>query len=494
MKAMRACIYIRVSTEEQAQEGFSLAAQEERCKQFIESQGWEFTGTYKDEGFSAKNLERPGVQEVLQAVREKEFDVLVVYRLDRLVRSVLDLHYVLDLLDQHNVMFKSTTEVFDTTTATGRLFISIIGSLAQWERENLAERVKLGMEKRVMEGKRGGGIAPYGFRYGKDRELLPYEPEAAVVRRAFELYKTKGIRQIVTIFNEEGIKNRDGNKWKVNNIYYMIQNPVYAGHLRWNYKEGTNKPNELILAENTHKPIISQEEFDEAQKTLKKRSIKRSRATTTEYPFSGVLICSRCGSGFTGRIHHYKNRTVIHYRCLGFTTTNTCNFPQIDQRAVTDAIFSKLEWFVKESDIPDLPEHSSPETMDKEQRRKEIEKEIEQIKNRRKKWQYAFANDAISLEELKELTQEDRQREEQLNKELVALPSIQSEQQPQISMEELIQHINSLEEVWPKLPMIEQRKLIHTIFKSIIIEADMNFTPLRGRYRPVNIVDFELNS
>jgi site-specific DNA recombinase len=162
---MRAVAYLRVSTEEQASEGFSLVAQEERCKSFIKSQGWDLVKEpYIDDGYSAKNLERPAIQQLINDLKNNEFDVIVVYRLDRLVRSVLDLHHLLQLFDKHQVAFKSVTEVFDTTTAMGRFFITLVAAMAQWERENLAERVLMGMERRALEGKRNGGNAPYGYR------------------------------------------------------------------------------------------------------------------------------------------------------------------------------------------------------------------------------------------------------------------------------------------------------------------------------------------
>lgn len=116
---------MRVSTEEQATEGFSLAAQQERCHQFIESQGWEYDGEYIDDGHSAKNLNRPAMQQLIRDVKEKQFDILVVYRLDRLVRSVVDLHHLVQLFDEKGIMFKSVTEVFDTTNAMGRFFYNL---------------------------------------------------------------------------------------------------------------------------------------------------------------------------------------------------------------------------------------------------------------------------------------------------------------------------------------------------------------------------------
>lgn len=488
---MNARIYIRVSTDEQAQEGYSLAAQEDRCRQFIESQGWQYTGVYKDDGYSAKDLKRPAMQQVLADVKEKAFDVLVVYRLDRLVRSATDLHYILELLDKHNVMFKSTTETFDTTTATGRLFISIIGLIAQWERENLAERVKVGMERRAREGKRLGGFAPYGYQIDPDGKLIIDEYEASVVRRIFELYPKMGHRKIASILNSEGIKTIGGSMWMGKNIKYILENPVYVGHTRWNYNEKSNtaKTNEIVIYENTHEPIIDPETFEETQQILKERSKAPTAAATSKYAFSGVLNCARCGYSFVGNTVKHKHRIAHKYRCRGRLTYGMCDLPMVDENALLETLFDRLDWFVTKDDIKDIDIKNKPTS--KEERRKEIEKELEKIKNRRNKWQYAFANDVITLDELKELTQKDREKEKELKEELIALPQI--EEKTEISKEELMEQIQSLKSVWPKLSDYDRKKIIRTIFKSIVVDVDESVTPISFRSRPVKIVDFELN-
>ena len=159
---MKTAIYVRVSTEEQAKEGYSISAQQQRLKDYVKSQDWNIYKIYIDEGFSAKNLDRPKMQELIKDCKKGLFDVILVYRLDRLVRSVSNLHELLQLFDKYNVKFKSATEMFDTTSAMGRFFITLVGAMSQWERENLAERVHMGMKRMVEEGKRAGGSAPCG--------------------------------------------------------------------------------------------------------------------------------------------------------------------------------------------------------------------------------------------------------------------------------------------------------------------------------------------
>ncbi|MGF9826753.1 recombinase family protein, partial [Brevibacillus agri] len=132
---MRTAVYMRVSTEDQAREGFSIPAQREKLLAYVHSQGWEVAAIYADEGISAKDTNRPALKRLLRDIREGNIDVVLVYRLDRLTRSVLDLYRLLQEFEKYDVRFKSCTEVYDTTTAIGRLFITLVAALAQWERE-----------------------------------------------------------------------------------------------------------------------------------------------------------------------------------------------------------------------------------------------------------------------------------------------------------------------------------------------------------------------
>ena len=181
---MRAALYIRVSTDEQAREGFSIDAQKRKLLAYAESQDWDVTSILVDDGYSAKDLNRPAMQELLEKVRGEEIDVVLVFKLDRLTRSVKDLYHLLDEFARHDVGFRSSQEQFDTTTTMGRAMLGILGIFAQWERETIAERVRMGMEQKVREGKKPGGKYPYG--YDRDGNLIPEEAE--IIRRLRDMY------------------------------------------------------------------------------------------------------------------------------------------------------------------------------------------------------------------------------------------------------------------------------------------------------------------
>lgn len=480
---MNSRIYVRVSTEEQAREGFSLAAQEERCRQFVQSQGWETDEVYIDDGYSAKDLNRPAMQRIIRDVKQKKFDVLVVYRLDRLVRSVMDLHYLLDLFDKYDVKFKSVTEVFDTTTAMGRFFITLVGAMSQWERENLSERVKMGMERRFLEGKRHGH-APFGYDADGER-LVVNEKEAEVVRWIFQQYRHHGMQTIAKMLNNKGIRTKNGSLWHDAQIHYILTNPVYVGSIQYGTKKWSEK---RIIQKGDHEQIISEQLFNGTQQLIAKRKNAYSpKALTSDYPFSGILHCARCGSPFFGGKQKLRagKGYRFHYRCAGRFNSGICDAPGIAEPKIEKALFNSLEIIIEE--IPDPPDQVEAANDDSKKQQERIEKEIEKIKKRRKKWQEAFAADVITLDELRERTKEDGEREKQLKEELLLISS-QRAPVAQISKEEFQQAIKDISKVWEHATRRERKEILHSLFKRIVVDKEGT-----GNTSKVIIKDYELS-
>ena len=174
--------YLRVSTIEQASEGLSLANQEAKIEAFATAKDWDLIGIFRDEGVSAKDLNREGIQQVIEGCRKHEFDVVIIYKLDRLTRSVRDLGYLTqDVFEKTGVDFSSIQDNFDTTTANGKLVLNILGSVAQWERDIIAERTREVLMYKALQSKRVGQI-PYGWRLADDGDtLLEIEQEQAAI-------------------------------------------------------------------------------------------------------------------------------------------------------------------------------------------------------------------------------------------------------------------------------------------------------------------------
>lgn len=402
---MRTAIYIRVSTEDQAREGFSIPAQREKLLSYVHSQGWEVQAVYAEEGVSAKDTKRPALSQLLQDIRTGEIDVVLVYRLDRLTRSVLDLYQLLQEFDRHAVHFKSCTEVYDTTTAIGRLFITLVAALAQWERENLAERVKLGMSQMARERKRPGGPAPFGYNLVQGT-LVVNQREAAGVRSMFERYdRGESPRQIAEWANHSGLRGKNGASWSASAVLRLLKNPVYHGALRWNYTDADqqrNAPEEWIIEEATHPAIIDQSCFSRVQERMSARGTSHPRVLSSRYLFSGLLYCSRCGSSMRGKTTTItgkgeKRYTHRYYLCKN-KLAGTCDAPAIREDRLEKAIVHELMQHSPES-IAALQEVVQTLFQSNSCSAKETGQDL-QI--RRQRWEQAYEEGFLSLADLQE--------------------------------------------------------------------------------------------
>jgi len=210
---MRAIGYTRVSTEEQSQQGVSLSNQAQKIQAYCTAKDWEMTAVIRDEGYSGKDLNRPGIQAIIKGCRKKEFDVVVIMKLDRLTRSVKDLGYLVeDVFNKHSVAFSSLQDNFDTSTANGRMIMNILATLAQWERDIIAERTRDAMQFMKSSLKLVGAV-PFGFDpVGKD---LNPDPEAMVTIQAMTRMRKEGTsyQKIAAHLNGNGITSKNGGKW-----------------------------------------------------------------------------------------------------------------------------------------------------------------------------------------------------------------------------------------------------------------------------------------
>ena len=214
-------IYIRVSTQEQANEGYSIGAQKERLIAYCAAQGWNDFKFYIDEGISAKDMNRPELQRLLDDVKNRRISMILVYRLDRFTRRVKDLYEMLEMLEKHNCSFKSATELYDTSNAMGRMFIGLVALLAQWETENLSERIKVALEQKVSDGERVGAI-PYGFDLTEDEKLIKNEKSKVVYDMIEKTFNGMSATQLANYLN----KTNDDRTWHVKGVLRILKTPL----------------------------------------------------------------------------------------------------------------------------------------------------------------------------------------------------------------------------------------------------------------------------
>ena len=307
-RKLRCAVYTRKSSEEGLDMEFnSLDAQREACEAFIASQraeGWVLVhDRYDDGGISGGTLERPALKRLIADIEGGLIDVVVVYKIDRLSRSLIDFTKLVEVFDAHSVTFVSVTQSFNTTTSMGRLTLNILLSFAQFEREVIGERIR---DKVAASRKRGiwmGGFVPLGYDV-RDRKLLVNEAEAVQVRRIFQGFaELESCMKLVHALRAEGATTKRGKPLNKNDVYRILTNRVFLGEA---VHKGNSYPGE-------HDAIITQAQWDAVQAILKinpRIRINRSRNTTA--PLLRGLIFDSDGNAMSPS--HSRGRSGKRYR------------------------------------------------------------------------------------------------------------------------------------------------------------------------------------
>lgn len=305
-RRQRCAIYTRKSSDEGLDMEFnSLDAQREACEAYVASQkaeGWvALRDRYDDGGFSGGTLERPALKRLIADIESGLIDVGVVYKIDRLSRSLMDFAKLVEAFERNNVTFVSVTQSFNTTTSMGRLTLNVLLSFAQFEREVIGERIR---DKFAASRKRGmwmGGYAPLGYDV-KDRKLIVNEAEAALVRRIFARFIEIGsVTLLVRELQNDGVCTKRGKPFDKGLVYKLLNNRVYAGEA---VHKGESYPGE-------HKAIIDRETFDRVRTILATNGRARAMATRSTAPalLKGLLFT---GAGRAMTPHHTKKGSRLY--------------------------------------------------------------------------------------------------------------------------------------------------------------------------------------
>lgn len=496
---MRVVIYVRVSTNMQVEDGYSLDGQIERCKAYAVSQGWEVVFIYIEEGESAKDMKRPELQKLMEDAENGVFDVLLVYKLDRLTRSSRDLHTILDKFDRLGIKFRSATEIYDTTNAMGRLFISIVAALAEWERANLAERVRFGMETLVQDGKWHGGPVPEGYTW--DGEMMHIVPEEErVLRELRRVYMAgNGFGATGGHLNSRGFLRRGGRPWNQFGVEYVLSNPFYAGKMKYgskkkNGKYANKKKDEqvdVIWSDTNFPTIFTWDEYVEHTDRMKRRQFYGT-SKNTSYWFTGVLRCSRCGKSIYAKPKKTPNGTVILYMCSGRTKFMQCDLPTLRQNVAEKLIMEYISGIqLVYSEVAAADEKQQNQAEDNEDRLKDLQKQLSQILARKKKWQYMFAEDMITESEFRDRKREDDLIESSINEQIDEAKAMSIG-----SNAEKINLLIDLPELWHDLDDFDKREMMQTIFENIFVECDVKTgagVSKKGQELPFRITDVIYN-
>lgn len=302
----RAALYIRVSTLEQAQEGYSVGEQRERLIAYCKAQDWLIADIYVDGGYTGSNLNRPGIQKLMSET--EKFDVVLVYKLDRLSRSQRDTLYLIEEIFRPNkVDFVSMQESFDTSSPFGKAMIGLLAVFAQLEREQIKERTWMGRVARAKTGlHHGGGNIPIGYDY-EDGKLIVNPYEAEQVRKIYEWYLSgASLKAITDKLQDAGYTNKYSSYNSWSSVRNILENETYIGRLHFGD----------VVVDHAHEAIITEEQFDAAQILRgKRREQFGSHAFQSKHVLTGLLFCGHCG----GRYYLRNTGKYSYYACYSRT-------------------------------------------------------------------------------------------------------------------------------------------------------------------------------
>lgn len=299
----RCYIYIRVSTREQAEEGYSIGEQQERLIKYAEAMGWTVVRVFIDPGHSGATMDRPGLQEMIAAIND--VDIVLVDKLDRLSRSLYDTLYMIQkVFGDQDVSFVSRNEAFDTSTSFGRAMVGILAVFAELERERIKERMADGRNGRAKEGK-WHGQPPTGYDYDKQSGVLQINAyEAVQIREAFDLAAQRvPLLEIVKGFHEKGYRTKTGT-WRVESLRGILASRAYLGEVK---HRGEWFPG-------LHTPLIDLELFDAVQVILAERSKANDKYKPGKRyasPLGGLIWCKHCGAKYLWR----SGKERSYYSC-----------------------------------------------------------------------------------------------------------------------------------------------------------------------------------
>jgi len=476
-------IYVRVSTEEQVQEGFSVRAQIEKLKSYALLKDWDIFDIYADEGISGKNIvDRPAINRLIADIESGKVNNVLVFKVDRLTRSTKNLLELVELFEDCNCAFNSLTESIDTETPSGRMFLKIIGIFAEFERENLASRLKLGFERKVKEGYT---IATNHVSYGYTRETgeriqIIHPDEAKIVREIFSMYVDKNfaMHKIARTLNERKVPTKGNSLWDGSAIKTLLTNPTYIGKVRYSIRDESK----YFEADGQHEPIISEKVFYLAQERMQ----NISRKSWTKHPreesyFCGFLICGMCGSKYT--THNYSRENSekgkhykTSYRCskrLYNTGKPPCKSPSISHTKMELAF---IEYIQNINDIAEDSDTSAEEIIKKAEQELlaaivDCEKRLSKLHDRKKQVMEQYVQGVLEFDEYKSMIKVFNEQSEALDNELQGKKAeleIVAET-PRVYPEDIISDIR---QNWEHLSNSERMIFLQRFVKSITISVE----------------------
>jgi site-specific DNA recombinase len=481
LATIRCAIYTRKSTEEGLKQDFnSLDAQREAAEAFILSQKGQglraLPEHYDDGGYTGGNMDRPALKRLLAAVEAHEIDCVVVYKVDRLSRSLLDFARIIELFDRHGVSFVSVTQQFNTTSSMGRLTLNILLAFAQFEREIISERTRDKMSAARRKGKWIGGHPVLGYDIdSKGGRLVVNPQEALQVQTLFRLYLEKGsMLPVLQEAEQQGLRTkkwttddgrvRGGERISKGTLHRILTNALYTGMV--NHKS-TLYPGE-------HEGIIERKTWDRVQDGLQRNKADNGASVRNKYGalLRGLLFCVPCGSPMMHTYTARKSRRYRYYVCYGAQQKgwDSCETKSVSAQAIESAVLDSIRRLGTD---PQLADAVATEALEQtEKRRGEIDQDVESLRRGLNQMNRRLARDAADtgvdtcarFDRLAVLQREIEEAEQRLKGLVGERDDIDHDP---VNATELRRVLAEFDAIWSTMTTKEQEQLIHLLVDKV---------------------------
>lgn len=440
---MRIAGYPRVSTDEQAEQGYSIDEQIETMQKWCKDNGYPpaVITPYIDDGYSAKDLRRPGLKLLLADVKEKKYDIVITTKLNRLSRRLYDILGLIDFFEKNNCNYASARESFDTSTYVGRMQMQMLGLIAEFERERIAEDVRNTMKsiaRKSGDSKKAFTVPCFGYDVIEGMYQINVEEALILDKAADLLIAGKGNRAAAIFLNGEGVTGKMGAKFTDVTVSQLMRRETLKGQLVYNrtYKKNrktyTRPQEEWIIIDDHHPAIFDEKKWNDIQKAMDTRKIGYKQADNERWLLSGLVVCGNCGSKMMGQ--SYKKTTkkkqittrYFNYICSSYHKHGECTRNALPRDELEQYVIDDIKKTAKASNVNKLKlVVSAPKTSDDE--RTSINDQLLKLDIKMQRQIEAYEDELISGEDLKKARIRIDQKRDELTKRLesISIPNDQ---------------------------------------------------------------------